>query len=91
MGFGRWKTPQFVMPRTTPPAFRTMLPVVFAILWVWGQRRRGGGRGEERDGLADFGEVAGADLWWLLVMGKKLGWVGWDAYYANEFVKHNVW
>lgn len=24
--------PQFVMPRTTPPALRTMVPVVFAIL-----------------------------------------------------------
>jgi hypothetical protein len=65
IGLGKWKIPQFVMPRTTPPEFRTMLPVVFAILLVQGgleerrQRRRWRMR---RDGLADFGEVAGADL-----------------------------
>jgi hypothetical protein len=62
IGFGKWKIPQFVMPRTTPPEFRTMLPVVFAILCggVLGEEERGEEDG--KDGLADFGEVAGADL-----------------------------
>ena len=53
IGLGRWKTPQFVMPRTTPPELRTMLPVVFAILRKGLERVRDG-RGEE-GALADFG------------------------------------
>jgi hypothetical protein len=71
MGLGRWKTPQFVMPRTTPPEFRTMLPVVFAILWV-ARVREEVRRGEE-NGLADFGEVAGADLGGLLATVEEVG------------------
>jgi hypothetical protein len=34
---------------------------------------RGGRQREEGNGLADFGEVAGADLWWLLALGEEVG------------------
>jgi hypothetical protein len=66
IGFGKWKIPQFVMPRTTPPEFRTMLPVVFAILCACVREMKGDGKEDGKDGLADLGEVAGADLEGLL-------------------------
>lgn len=55
------KVPQFVIPRTTPPAARTMFPVVRVILYTL--LGSGMGRVDEEDGLFDLIDAAaGADL-----------------------------